>query len=266
MSKLEEILSNKMNEIEDLKASFRGSKDGGKYKGPSFLDSLKNSSNLAVIAEVKMKSPSQGALAAGGEDPVEIAGIFDEAGVNAISVLTDRKFFDGNFDILKKISGSVKSPLLCKDFIVDRVQIDMALLNGASAVLLITEILDDDKLADLYGYALSKGLDALVEAHFQENVRRALDLKAGIIGINNRNLDTLEENPLNAVILSRLIPAGTVRLSLSSCKNRTDAVNLAEAGLDGVLVGGAVMKAGDRKAAISQFLNIPKRKIQERRV
>ncbi len=259
MGKLEEIIISKMNEIRELKAADSICSAAERYEGPSFLHSLKDSTSLAVIAEVKMKSPSQGIMSRGA-DHLEIARIFDEAGVNAISVLTDKKFFDGSFNILRNISRFVKSPLLCKDFILDRVQIDMALWNGASAVLLITEILDDGKLADLYGYALKLGLDVLVEAHFPENIKRAIDLKASIIGINNRDLDTLEENPDNALLLSMLIPEGIVKLSLSSCKNRSDALRLARAGLDGVLIGGALMKSNDWRQAIMQFLNIPRLK------
>ena len=198
MSKLEEIISNKRDEIPGLKAALidRHCNPLKKYSGQSFFESLKNTPDLALIAEVKRKSPSQGSMA-GGEDPAEIARIFGEAGVNAISVLTDRRFFGGDFDILRDISASVKAvPLLCKDFIIDRVQVDLALANGASAVLLITEALDDDALLEnLYVYIKSLGLDALVEAHFSRNVKRAVDLGARIIGINNRNLDTLEENP-----------------------------------------------------------------------
>lgn len=259
MSKLEEIISNKRDEIPGLKAALidRHCNPLKKYSGQSFLESLKNTPDLALIAEVKRKSPSQGSMA-GGEDPVEIARIFGEAGVNAISVLTDRRFFGGDFDILRDISASVKEPLLCKDFIIDRVQVDMALASGASAVLLITEALDDALLENLYVYTKSLGLDALVEAHFSRNVKRAVDLGARIIGINNRNLDTLEENPGNAAALSALIPEGRLKLSLSSCRTRADAEGLAEAGLDGVLIGGAVMAAKDRKAAVLQFLNIRK--------
>ncbi|MGA2142495.1 MAG: indole-3-glycerol phosphate synthase TrpC, partial [Brevinematales bacterium] len=167
MSKLEEIISNKRGEIPGLKEALSGGRYPSlkKYSGPSFLESLKNTPDFALIAEVKRKSPSQGSMA-GGENPVEIARIFDEAGVNAISVLTDRKYFDGDFSILRDISSSVKAPLLCKDFIIDRVQVDMALASGAAAVLLITEALDDASLESLYNYTLSLGLDALVEAHF----------------------------------------------------------------------------------------------------
>ncbi len=258
MPVLKEILGNKIIEIEELKTSRKNRLVTGRYGGPSFYDALSGSENLAVIGEIKMKSPSQGVMAEG-EDPVRIAETYGRSGVSAISVLTDGKFFGGSFGILKMISGKVKLPLLCKDFIIDRVQVDMALESGASAVLLITEILDDIKLQDLYGYAGSLGLDCLVEAHFRENVERAVKLPSKIIGINNRDIDTLEENPGLALQMAGLIPPGIIKLGLSSCRSRSDAVLMAEEGLDGILVGGALMKSPDRSHAAAEFLNIKRR-------
>jgi indole-3-glycerol phosphate synthase len=257
MSILDDIMENKRKEVQGYKNLY-GEHIAKDYESAgSFIDALRKPENLAVIAEIKRKSPSQGKMAEE-EDPVEIAGLYEASGVNAISVLTDQKFFGGSFDVLEKISHKVKIPLLCKDFIIDRIQIDLAAISSASAVLLITEILDDESLLDLYEYAGSLGLDALVEAYFPQNVKRAVELGAEIIGINNRNHTTLEENPRHAEELAHHIPSGIVKLSLSSCKDSEDAIRIAKAGFDGILVGGVIMKSKDRSAAIKNFLNIPK--------
>ncbi len=257
MSILDDIMENKRNEVRLYKNLYGEHIDQAYKSKGSFLEALRKFENLALIAEIKRKSPSQGKMAEE-EDPVEIAGLYEASGVNAVSVLTDQKFFGGDFDVLEKISHNIKIPLLCKDFIIDRIQIDLALISGASAVLLITEIMDDKSLLDLYEYAGSLGMDALVEAHFPQNVKRAAELGAEIIGINNRNLANLEENPRHAEELAPLIPSGIVKLSLSSCKDREDAIRFAKAGFDGILVGGVIMKSRDRSAAIKNFLNIPK--------
>jgi len=141
---------------------------------------------------------------------------------------------------------------------LDPIQIDLAKLSGASAVLLITDILDDSGLLKLYEYAAHSGLDALVEAHEPQNIRRAGELGAKIIGINNRNLFTLEESLNHSLENAHLIPEDAVKLSLSSVKTRADAQKIANAGFDGILIGGVLMKAFNRRAALNSFKGVEK--------
>lgn len=257
MAKLNEILENKRKEVDDLKELHGDVIFSGDYPVRSFYDALKQERNLSIIAEIKRKSPSQGNMAMA-ENPLEIAKLYDEAGVNAMSILTDEKFFGGSFEFLKDISQATETPLLCKDFIIDRIQIDLAKLNGASAVLLIADILDDKNLKDLYDYAADRRMDVLLEAHKPENVKRAADLNARIIGINNRNLFTFEEDLNHSLRVRELIPDSALKVSLSSCKTRDDARKLMKAGYDAVLIGGVIMKAFNRKAALKSFVGIPK--------
>lgn len=257
-NKLEEILENKRREIKEFK-ELHGEHiySGGGHDVPSFKNALSNEENLSVIAEIKRMSPSQGIMNME-ESPVEIAKIYEEVGADAVSVLTDSKFFGGSFEFLKEISKNIKNPILCKDFIIDRIQIDLAKLSGASAVLLITDILDDRQLLDLYEYTYKQGIEALVEAHLPENIKRAVELQAEIIGINNRNLFKFEEDLKHSMKNVYLIPEETVKLSLSSIRTRDDALNIARYGFDGILIGAVLMKAFNKKAALNSFLGIPK--------
>lgn len=257
-NKMEEILENKRHEVQEFK-DLHGDHiySGGEHNAPSFKKALGLENAISVIAEVKRMSPSHGVMNME-ESPVQIAKMYDEVGANAISVLTDEKFFGGSFEFLAEISRSVKAPTLCKDFILDKVQIDLAKLSGASAVLLITDILDDKSLLELYEYTYSIGLEALVEAHLLENIKRAVQLQAQIIGINNRNLFTFEEDLNHSRKNVYLIAEDTVKLSLSSFRSREDAVNIARFGFDGILIGAVLMKAFNKKAALNSFLRIPK--------
>jgi indole-3-glycerol phosphate synthase len=258
MDNLETILENKRKEVKDYKETHGDHLYTGEGRErPSFKNAVALADQLSVIAEIKRMSPSQGAMNMK-DDPLDIARLYEQTGASAVSVLTDEKFFGGSFDFLKAISEELKIPLLCKDFIIDRIQIDLAKLSGASAVLLITEALDDHALEDLYRYAYSIGLDCLVEAHYPENIRRASELKAEIIGINNRNLFTFEESLNHSIEQAHLLPEASVKLSLSALRSREDMVRLAEANFDGILAGTVLMKAFNKKAALNSFLGVSK--------
>ncbi len=159
-NKMEDILENKRREVKEFK-DLHGEHifSGTGHEVPSFENAVKKVDFLSVIAEIKRMSPSHGVMDMN-ESPLAIAKVYDEVGADAISVLTDEKFFGGSFEFLTDISKTVSAPLLCKDFVIDKIQIDLAKLSGASAVLLITDILDDRLLFDLYEYTYRQGLHA----------------------------------------------------------------------------------------------------------
>ena len=164
--------------------------------------------HLHVIAEMKRASPSKG-LIAEGADPVAQAIAYTEAGAACISVLTDATFFKGSFDDLAAVAEAVPTPLLCKDFMIHKVQIDRAKNAGASVILLIVAALTTEELAELYAYAMESGLEVLVEVHDEEELERALKIDAKLIGVNNRDLRTFEvdlgSNGRNCSAFSRLM-------------------------------------------------------------
>ncbi len=254
MNRLEEIVSTKRLEIEQLKQTVIFSETDVKLR-PSLGQALL-STELGVICEVKRKSPSAGSINYSA-DPIEIARLYEQANANAISVLTDAHYFGGSFDFLSRIDQKVNIPLLCKDFILDPVQIQLAAQSGASAVLLITECLNDSDLYNLYEYARFLGLDALVEAHEPENIRRAVELGAPIIGINNRNLKTFDIDIEWGFEQICHIPEDRIRLSLSAYQTRSEAEKAAQSGFDAILIGSTLMKASHTSSAVRQFTQIP---------
>jgi len=258
MSIIEKIIEEKKKEILELK-NLHGETlfSSPKKEKDFFLNSLKNNKYLSVIAEIKPKSPSHGEMIKKEETP-EVINLYKKLGVNAISVLTDKNFFGGGYDLLKNVSTMVDIPLLAKDFIIDTIQIDMAILSGASAILLISDILDDKTLLKLYEYAKLKKINVLLEAHEIENIKRCINLSAEIIGINNRNLKTLKENLNHSIQVRDLLPEDIVKLSLSSIKSREDAKRVANVGYDGILIGSVIMKAFNKSAALNSFLKIEK--------
>lgn len=259
MIALKDILENKTKEIREFKELHGDHIHAGGKPARGFLDAVRPNGFLSVIAEVKRMSPSRGVIN-DKDSPSDIAKLYSDMGVQAISVLTDKKYFGGGFELLTDVSKTVSVPLLCKDFIVDKIQIDLAKLSGASAVLLIADILEDGPLNELYRYARDAGMDVLMEGHNPENIRRAVETGARIIGINNRDLFTMDEKKKHAIENIRLIPEDRLKFSLSSINSREDALHAAKAGFDGILIGTVLMKAFNKKAAVNSFLSIPLRK------
>lgn len=217
----------------------------------SLIESLRQAHTLQVIAEMKRASPSKG-LIAGGADPVAQAQIYARAGAAAISVLTDKEFFKGSFEDLAAVAGAVDTPLLCKDFMIDRVQIRFAKAAGASIILLIVAALTDDALRDLYSYATGLGLEVLVEVHDSEELARALAVDAKLIGVNNRDLRTFEVSLERTKEIANTFPfdENRVLISESGIWTREDAKQVASMGVSGVLVGEALMRSGDAGQAL----------------
>ena len=208
---------------------------------------------LSLIAEVKRASPSRGALA-DIADPAALARTYAEAGATAISVLTEQRRFHGSLDDLDAVRAAVPVPVLRKDFMVTDYQLWEARAHGADIVLLIVASLDDEELARLHGLAHELGMTALVEVHDEGETQRAVDAGASVIGINARNLKTLEIHPDTFSRLVPLIPPGVVTVAESGVRGAQDAAMYAAQGADAVLVGETLVREADRAAAVRELI------------
>jgi indole-3-glycerol phosphate synthase len=244
MSRLDEILRAKRGEIERLQPRRDELRKAALLRNDfrSFQAALEKPDDLALIAEVKKASPSAGVIVEQFE-PVEIARNYARAGAEAISVLTDEKFFQGHLDYLAQIRAAVGVPLLRKDFILDELQIIEAAAAGADAILLIVAALDDEQLTTLLDIAATYQLDVLTEVHTLRELDRALETDAKIIGINNRNLATFEVDLSVTEELSEQVPSGIVLVSESGIKSAEDIARVKACGVNAVLIGEALMRA-----------------------
>ncbi|MEZ4269045.1 MAG: indole-3-glycerol phosphate synthase TrpC [Myxococcota bacterium] len=211
---------------------------------------------VRVIAEVKRKSPSAGAIAAAA-DPVAVASLYAQAGAAAISVLTEPLHFGGALADLERVTEAVSVPCLRKDFIVDRVQLLEARAAGASLALLIVAALSQERLSQLLRDAESLGLTALVEAHTADEVARALDAGARVVGVNNRDLKTFHIDLAVCEALRAAIPADVVAVAESGIRTPADVTRLRQSGYDVFLVGTSLMTAGDPAAALHALIEAP---------
>ena len=211
---------------------------------------------LSVIAEVKRASPSKGMIAQD-FDPAAIARQYGAGGASALSVLTERHWFLGCNRYLTQARAEVSVPVLRKDFIISPRQVVGARAIGADAILLIAAILDDRTMAELFAAAREYGLDCLFEAHTEAEVKRAADCGAQLIGINNRNLKTMEVDLSAFEALRRHIPQGVLAVAESGIHSAGDARQMREAGADAVLVGESLMRSGDPAAALRELAAIP---------
>ncbi len=207
-----------------------------------------------VIAECKRRSPSKGVLRAA-YDPVRIARGYEAAGAAAVSVLTEPAFFDGALGHLEQVREAVALPLLRKDFVVARYQLAEARAAGADAVLLIVAALDDRQLKALLAAAGEYGLATLTEVHDRAELDRALAAGAGIIGVNNRNLRTLEVDLDASHALIEAMPVSAVAVAESGLRAAADLVALRQAGYNAFLVGESLMTRDDPGAALREMLN-----------
>ena len=219
----------------------------------SFLEALSRRDRLNVIAECKRRSPSKGVLRAE-YDPVAIAKGYAAAGAAAISVLTEPTFFDGSLEHLAAVHAAVAVPALRKDFIVSEYQVFEARAAGASAMLLIVAALSPDELRVLSAQAAQCGLDVLVEVHNREELAIAGDVGATMIGVNNRNLRTLEIDVRASETLIAQMPKGAVAVSESGLRTSDDLVRLRGLGYQAFLVGERFMTTPDPGAALRELL------------
>ena len=216
-----------------------------------FEDSLK-SKDFAFICEIKKSSPSKGVIVE--EFPyIDIAQDYENAGAAAISVLTEPNFFKGNDIYLKEVADTVNIPVLRKDFIIDEYQIYQAKLIGADAILLICAILDETTLNKFLNIAKSLKLSCLVETHNEDEIKKALNSGAEIIGINNRDLKTFTVDINTSLKLRKFIPENKILISESGIKTAQNIKILKDAGFNGALIGESMMLSKDKKQFLSEL-------------
>ncbi|HHX60746.1 MAG TPA: indole-3-glycerol phosphate synthase TrpC [Epulopiscium sp.] len=209
----------------------------------SFYEAI-SKPGLSIIGEIKKASPSKGIIKED-FDPVKLALSYDNH-VEAISVLTEESFFQGSLDYLHDVHHKVELPLLCKDFIISQIQIDMAYALGASCILLIAAILTKNQLQDYLLYAQNLGMDALVEVHTEEELYQVLQTDAKIIGINNRNLKNFVTDLNTTISLSKMIPSTHLIVSESGIYTGEDIHYISsQANINAVLVGESFMRASN---------------------
>jgi indole-3-glycerol phosphate synthase len=226
-------------------------------RAPSFAPGLRRAT-VAVIAEVKRRSPSAGAIRED-LDPAERAERYARHGAAAISVLTDGPFFGGSLDDLRAAAARSRVPLLRKDFILDELQVLEARAAGAAAVLLIVRALSQARLAALLAAARAAGLDALVEVHTGPEVARALDAGAEILGVNSRDLDSFRIDTAAAWAVLQTLPANVIAVAESGMASAADVEAASAAGADAVLIGTALSAAADPDALLARLAAVRRR-------
>jgi indole-3-glycerol phosphate synthase len=252
---LERILESRRAAIAALKAS--GAESGlpesvAAAPAPRDFRQALRRTGVALIAECKERSPSGGLLQRP-YDPVRLAQRYAANGAAAISVLTEPEFFGGSLDHLQAVRAAVDVPVLCKDFIIDPIQVLAARAVGADAVLLIVGVLDDGALRDLHALATRLSMQAVVEVHSEDEVDRALRADATIIGINNRDLTTMKTDRETTARLRPLVPAGRTVISESGIESRADVEELGRLGVDAVLVGESLLRATKLEAKVREL-------------
>lgn len=258
MGVLDEIVAHKRSEVVSLKARRPIGEVVAACRGLApardFEAALRPAAGerVRLIAEVKRGSPSRGLFRAD-LDPVAQARVYEGAGAAAVSVLTDARYFHGSIDDLVAVRAAVGVPVLRKEFIVDEYQLWEAREAGADAVLLIVAALDDAALRDLLHGAKGAGLATLVEVHTAPELDRALRVGAPVIGVNNRDLQTLATSLAPSLDLLPQIPPGPVRVSESGLSSGADVERVVAAGAHAVLVGETLLRAGDVAAKVREL-------------
>ena len=211
-----------------------------------------STNNLAVIAEIKRRSPSRGSLNSE-LDPTLIAQSYEEGGASCLSVLTDADFFGGSVSDLQQARLSVNLPVLRKDFTVSRHDICDARIMGADCVLLIAAALSKSELTEFFKFSIELGLDALVEVHDETELTLAIENGATLIGVNQRDLHTFQVDHQRAVRMAAMIPTNVVRVAESGVKTRDDARSLRDAGYDAVLVGESLVTSNNISNSVREL-------------
>lgn len=221
-------------------------------KPRGFMGALKKSSAPAIIAEIKKASPSVGVIRAD-FDPVKIAGAYESNGAACLSILTDEPYFQGRDDYIALVKKSCTLPMLRKDFMIDPYQIYESRALGADCILLIMAALNNDDALRMNGIAHDLGMDVLVEVHDEPELRAALELSPTMIGINNRNLKTLEVDLQTSHALSKMIPDGVLKVAESGISTPENIRALQAAGFGAFLVGESLMRQDDIGAALTKL-------------
>ena len=261
---LDEILTNKRAEIAQRRAQVPAMELRARAEAMLPTRDLAHAlrgENVALIAEIKRASPSRGTLRADAE-PVPIARAYTENGTSAISVLTDRQYFNGSLDDLQAVRAAVAVPVLRKDFIIDEYQIYESRALQADAALLIVRVLSDAQLRDYLALAHALGMSALVEVHDEHELARALAVDAHLIGINNRNLADFTVDLATTERLAPQIPRDKIIVAESGIFRRTDVERVARSGVHAVLVGEALMRAGDVGARVRELASVKRENVR----
>ncbi len=263
---LDRILAAKTDSLQRVYASFDGKPEawdrlvGAAEAAPAprdFVAALRRQHHVALIAEVKHASPSKGVLIEP-FDPVGLGGIYAESGAAAISVLTDEPFFQGHLDDMRAVRQAVAVPVLRKDFIIDPYQVYEGRAAGADAMLLIVAALTDSQLADLHALITGLGMAALVEAHNEAEMQRALKLGAKLIGVNNRDLKTFREDLQTTARLVKLAPSDVTLVAESAIRSAEDVLRMGQLGARAVLVGEGLVKADNIALQARSFSSQPR--------
>jgi indole-3-glycerol phosphate synthase len=243
MNVLLEIIAKKRERVREAKTSAR----------PHAFRSALQKDGINIIAEFKRRSPSKGMIREGA-NPIEVARAYHAGGAVAMSVLTEEDYFAGSLDDLRQVKSTVDLPVLRKDFVVDDYQIYESAAAGADAILLIVAALDDEALSRMRRLAEDElQIDALVEVHTSDEMKRATACGAKLIGVNNRDLRTFEVSLETSLRLAREAPADAVLISESGLKSSEDLQRLHEAGYRGFLIGETLMRADDPAVALRSF-------------
>ena len=249
MNILEKILAVKRHEIDLIQTTQLD-------RNPHEIRSLKNALStpeISVIAEIKMKSPSEGDILPNA-DPVQIAKNYESAGAAAISVLTDEQFFGGSLDILEKVREVVSIPVLRKDFIIDEKQIPETIQYNADAFLLIADALDQDALKELMNGGGKAGLESLVEYHAEKHAEFIFVLNPEIVGINCRDLKTMKTDISYFERMISSLPSNSMKVAESGIHTSDDLKYVSDLGYDAALIGTSLMKTGNPGKALEQLL------------
>ncbi len=252
---LKEFVNIKKKELGVLKKTMPLAKLKEKINKYKVIDFLAPFENFTVIAEIKKASPSEGVIDENA-DISDIAKQYERGGAGVISVLTDKKFFHGDINFLPQVKKLISLPILRKDFIIDEYQIYESRAYGADAVLLIVAILTTKKLEKFIDLAHKLGMECLVEVHNKKELEKISKLKDKIkvVGVNNRNLNTLKTDLSVIESLIDKIPKDKIVISESGVKNREDVLRLKNLGVNGILTGTSLMRSEDKKEAIKNLL------------
>jgi indole-3-glycerol phosphate synthase len=256
---LAELVAGALEDVSDRRAAVPLARiEAAATARPAALDvltALSPADRVKIIAEVKRASPSRGVLAEIA-DPAALAASYESGGASAISVLTERRRFGGSLQDLELVRATVSVPVLRKDFIADPYQVFEARAAGADLVLLIVAALEQKQMQELFDLIAELGMTALVETHSAEELERALDVGATIVGVNARNLSTFGLDRDLFGTLAGSIPSGVIRVAESAVKTAADVAHYREAGADVVLVGEALVTGGDPIATLKEFRSV----------
>jgi indole-3-glycerol phosphate synthase len=251
--RLNEILAHKRREVESLrKKGLPDDRGMGLVPVRDFKKAISRTDGMGLIAEIKFASPSAGVICER-TDPCSIGRIYEENGVAAISLLTDSRFFGGDLNDLPRLKEAVSVPILRKDFILDGIQIRESFLYGADAILLIARILSREALKELIAVSKRFGLTPLTEVHDRDDLEKAVDAGAEVIGINNRDLDTFEILLQTTFGLAPLIPKRCIKVSESGISGKEEIGLLRSVGIQAVLVGTSIMKSEEMKVKLREL-------------